>query len=739
MRKDEKYIGFVKWFKNNQTNGYYGFITDYENGSDIFFHKENISKEQSYHDISEDLVVTYNIKELSNNHKSEAINIKSIKYESDWEFLLDTLIGSLSAKKEFKHTSYVQKQLLLCFDIINKCGKGVLTPFYYKFIDFVTSIDSKYLIDKEHIRNILKLGKRIFPDYHHEIETLIKSMIPDELIFDFWINGREIEHISMKILYSKYLLDEDIIQEIILNYCLKNNIEIILVEEIINSIVSIDNDKKAVFFIRKLTPFKEILKQNNKLSDILYNKCHECYKLKFWLNDIIEKIDFNLNKEYIGRLSSEEQQLFLRKLLLFFHIGKLQLLLNDIISIIYLPSIDYSIKILLYLISSLNNAKELYSRQLEIEIYNYILISIKNSNKISNISVFFEKCQGRCLAKENAKNEEGTKYNLYRKTNDRPFFHQICDGRKFINRKTNEVILSKDENLEFWWCENRICFMPSWVLHSSDDWKNYSILDFLSILNIQYDKSLLEICLNLINKINRFLSHMTCRNCNSFLHPTGQSNYAFYGVNQFCCNNTNCKEKEVVIYLSHCLNGGCDAIIDSRNSVKCENGWYICSYCFACCTTKGLEKRRFVHNMVSTNNNGNTIIGHKESKSISCNKCGELFNTGGHSEQYKEILNWFMTKRSKLIYKFGYRSDGKCWFILKKGNISDEKFFYNIKRFRDIGFSTPNLEERKDLQLIAEPFNNKMLVCLKCDNSINLSDDINRQRVIEAFYKQVFH
>ena len=114
-------------------------------------------------------------------------------------------------------------------------------------------------------------------------------------------------------------------------------------------------------------------------------------------------------------------------------------------------------------------------------------------------------------------------------------FHPICDGRKAVNKDTKEPILSDDSKVEFWWCANQKCYRPSREIHNSENWEKYTLLDFLTILKINFKYNDLEIYLNIINKANRFLKHLKCRECNHILYPKGKTQYAFYGVSNFVC------------------------------------------------------------------------------------------------------------------------------------------------------------------------------------------------------------
>ena len=74
------------------------------------------------------------------------------------------------------------------------------------------------------------------------------------------------------------------------------------------------------------------------------------------------------------------------------------------------------------------------------------------------------------------------------------------------------------------------------------------------------------------------------------LHPSQTGHYAKHTIVAFKCNNIECKNDDQV-YLNHCYNGKCNAIIDSRVSKQCDNGLWICESCGTCCS-QGFFKYR---------------------------------------------------------------------------------------------------------------------------------------------------
>ena len=64
----------------------------------------------------------------------------------------------------------------------------------------------------------------------------------------------------------------------------------------------------------------------------------------------------------------------------------------------------------------------------------------------------------------------------------------------------------------------------------------------------------------------------------------------FNQYNYYACVNPTCPEVSKVVYLNFCFK--CKkGLIDSRDSVHCPNGWYICPTCLACCDDDLYERQ----------------------------------------------------------------------------------------------------------------------------------------------------
>lgn len=207
----------------------------------------------------------------------------------------------------------------------------------------------------------------------------------------------------------------------------------------------------------------------------------------------------------------------------------------------------------------------------------------------------------------------------------------FCEGR--LANKSHEIFKQ-----EFWWCGGQPCFSKCETIHPTNEWEKYTLLDFCEILGLNTDetnkmgdyipKGYYYQFIALINRFNRLLEKLYCKDCGHILYPSdfGTGHFAAYSVVRFQCRNNECNNNEE-IYLNHCLNGQCNNIIDSRISKRCNNGLFICDNCGSCCSHNMLERRLsnlkqtggYIHdNLVKC---VNEKLGHLERGEYFCYKC----------------------------------------------------------------------------------------------------------------------
>lgn len=190
---------------------------------------------------------------------------------------------------------------------------------------------------------------------------------------------------------------------------------------------------------------------------------------------------------------------------------------------------------------------------------------------------------------------------------------------------------------KFWWCYGRKCMKANQNNHNFDDWRNYTLRDFLNILNLPFEEKGYYIFVSEINRLNRLIDRIKCKECDKILRPSKQSNFGFYRVSHFHCNDQNCKKHKEEIYLTHCLNSKCTNVIDSRVAQRCENGLIICDKCGSCCSNE-----QFVRRVDNLRINGRSIPqslisliegkkGHWEKAECFCYRCqSKMIEKGGN-------------------------------------------------------------------------------------------------------------
>ena len=515
--------------------------------------------------------------------------------------------------------------------------------------------------------------------------------------------------------------------------------------------------------------FKHIknLELKNKLIATVFKKSTDFIKLKWFVLDYTDSLDYQSAVLYTGLLSARDQKLFFKKVLMLIDTKAQELNLEDLNKITTIDyqineyakeidgvGLDFTLSVILKIVNDLKNNKVTQRN----DIFEIVASLVKTPNDLLVIDGFFELCDGKTIIKQLTNQQENapTEYEK-KKTEFTPRFSAYCDGRKSLIKDTDQPNLCNKSGFEFWWCENTKCYDVCRTKHKPKDWKHYTLEDVLRILKIDYVERQYEILLNVINRANRFLEHLSCRSCNTILRPKSKSKYAFYGVTIFNCTDDKCEQHQEEIYLSHCLNGKCEDLIDSRDSKKCKSegyddkcGWYICNNCLACCSSEKLSSRKYGLEINGLEYKCHTE-GHLDRGIICCPDCGNETNTiEGSSEMYNRQLEWFLKHKDNHpnITNSGMRNDGKHWFIWSQNNIPEEEYRDLLKSFLINGFNIPDFNDLdKKSNLIAEPFRltnqgENIIECSHCNTTKNLGDkndfDFGRLNAIKSFHRVLF-
>jgi hypothetical protein len=718
----------------------------------------NIARVSTVLNILENLEVDLNIyafyKALNSNQKFELF--KRTNYPTSINDINEDLI------------SYVIESSQVDYDLLDKLNlkdkKNLSVTIYNRILGGVK------------VKNILNVLT-----YLNTNITIDFNKLPPEILLKLWFSNK-LDFFPIDVIYNhiikwKHLLEKESVKNDLEKYH-KRQTRLIL-EKLS------DQESKELFYkshyeideIKEVSILEDILFFNSKTNTeefqkyfltVIFNKSSEFIKLYLFVEDYTDELDYNNSVLFTAFLDAKRQKLFFKKVLMLIEINVLNIGLEELLSIttfnyqdnVVAKSIngiglDFTLSIILKIANDLNN-DTITNQQTMFEI---IANQIKTPQDILIIEGFFSECTGRTLSESVVcgQGEEQRITYLTKKTDFKPRFSAFCDGRKALHKDTGESILSTKEQFEFWWCENTPCFEVCRGKTSSDNWSNYTLEDVLRILNVPYSQYQYEIVLGVVNKVNKFLEHLKCSSCSSILRPNGNSNYSFYRVSQFSCTNENCENPDKDIYLTHCLNGKCPDIIDSRTTVKClpsksENPevcrWYICNNCLSCCSSEKLVARKNTKEQFGYNYNCHTV-GHRDLGVICCPKCGtETKEKGIDLEKYNKLLEWFKSKvNTDVIENSGQREDGKWWFRWRKGNIERDTFRNALLQIKNCGFQVPNYNTSDEVQFISESFNQLNTIsdrfeCENCNYIIDLTDEnefnVSRLRAIKSFHNKIF-
>lgn len=190
-------------------------------------------------------------------------------------------------------------------------------------------------------------------------------------------------------------------------------------------------------------------------------------------------------------------------------------------------------------------------------------------------------------------------------------------------------------NLPFFWCRGKECFhnnLRNQTLEEESNWRHYTLFHMTEIMG--YPKlhiteggyepdNVVRQFIAITNKVMQKFKRLKCRSCGHLLFTDKSSGFNRY--NYYACANPVCPEIAKPIYLNfcfHCKKG----LIDSRDSKRCPNGWYICPSCLSCCDDAQYERlaqRYLVSNRpVPPRIESMRGHGHNDKGLYFCPKCG---------------------------------------------------------------------------------------------------------------------
>ena len=338
---------------------------------------------------------------------------------------------------------------------------------------------------------------------------------------------------------------------------------------------------------------------------------NETEKLRLWLRDTTPKLKLDSYCTLFDEVFDPKiRPLVIKKL---FHAKKLGAVSFDITDLRKIKTEDFRTRLMLAVIDLI------LRKQSWKDFVNLPILKELHGSEYNEIdmTVYFAPCNHR--TKEDGKQGED--------------MHRLCDGRIAENKTTGKRTLSERNHKPYWWCANYPCFNAVLAWGHQDNWERYTVWNILKILGYEVNERDYGYKVGYLNKLKRYLPHLKCRSCSRFMAPVKESNYASDRINFFHCVNPECPEcqKDTPVYLTHCLNGACEGIIDCRdNLMKCPGaqadnnesnlGMYICKDCNACCSTDMIKNRIFIMNSTGQEYRGR-LEGHKDLGKLFCDQC----------------------------------------------------------------------------------------------------------------------
>lgn len=217
-------------------------------------------------------------------------------------------------------------------------------------------------------------------------------------------------------------------------------------------------------------------------------------------------------------------------------------------------------------------------------------------------------------------------------------------------------------SLPYFWCMGKECFknaLDKQNLNNEAVWYRYTAFHLFEIVGypeihetsagFEPDETI-RVFIALSNNVLRKFNSMRCRSCGHLLFPDNPG--SVYQYNYFSCRNPYCLECGKSIYLNYCFQ--CKkGLIDSRDTRKCPNGWYICPKCLSCCNDQQYErmKQRYILQQlpVPQRVTENYSRGHNDKDIYFCPKCGN---------------------KLAIVKKNGYKMTLSCEFCTSTYNIT---------------------------------------------------------------------
>lgn len=768
----EKFIGE---HRKGNPNDSFGFISGLYH-TNLFIHDKEFVEDINLHKYHT-IFVTYKVRPSKfKKGANEGYEGKTISNENDIDFLINEL-NNLLIKNEREKLSfemfYLLEEIIIQLKKLNT-SPSKLIIFTKYFNDNNLSLFISNRNDSLFLR-IIKLGlNTFFQDEFDRLNKKLNEYQEKELLKQMGYEGSDKYDALTKSFFNNFqqfenffyqfpkVVNKEFIYKIILESeslpfegsfeSIRRFVNIISGENIIISdkyrfkrkekkrdIYALPETRSNNFTANKNETF---LTDKEEVFRLFSNLSTPKIRLYLWLNGLTDKFDFNDYKESIWQLEKEDQAIFIKRIFLWIALERISLNIDDLSDIKVFniemfrkikkeepeknfSNLDFNVSLLIYIISIFSDKKQFDSNKL----FEYFIEYVNNETEMEHIDFFYPECCGRTSGNKKEIIDNNTKepkinqetgqpefeYFFYYHQYDKPLFHEFCDG---IKNSDNRLGFPKPYS----WCAGKPCFDPnnSKAL-DLEKWQDWTIVEFLQVLKIDYETNALSALLGYINKANVLIERLKCKSCNKLMIPESQNQFAYFQHNKFSCKNSSCSEYNRIVYLSHCHS--CGNYIDSRISKKCtqerhQSGWYICDCCFSCCSTDAInriiEKRR-LNDLVYYG----PIVGHDQLKLIFCYNCGNkmALDLDFYQSQF-EIIEKLKSNKNGFVEE-KEENNGNWRFRLDFKNVKKTRHEEGLQKLKNYGFKVTKAN-REDLYFV----DRLIAIAVKCSNEECLYSEV---------------
>ena len=237
------------------------------------------------------------------------------------------------------------------------------------------------------------------------------------------------------------------------------------------------------------------------------------------------------------------------------------------------------------------------------EVYRRTVVSLKKELKINEYNgEYFElkydrqqlvRLISRYYFKETLKDDDDDTRRDFLTSAHTGYFKPYCAPT--LSETNNPVI-----DLPFFWCRGKECFhnnLANQTLAEQNDWHHYSLYHMVEIIGFPklhmtpggYEPdNVVRVFIAVTNRVMQKIKRLKCRGCGHLMFADKSGR--FNSHNYYSCINPICPEARIPVYLNYCYK--CKkGLIDSRDTKRCPNGWYICPTCLACCDDEQYERQ----------------------------------------------------------------------------------------------------------------------------------------------------